>query len=235
MALALLCTTARAALVSSYDFNGDYTDSLGNGNDLSLYNVGLLTGGRYVFGNNQGLRLTDAVSNSNEFAIEMKLQREASGLGWSKIIDFSTRLSDFGLYFYGQPFQLGFKSATGGPVGPIVTPGQDVVIGLYRSGATMQLFLDGALVFSGSHNGDIDVGFGANTISFFVDDIASPSPGTESFGGSVDWIRIHDDPTSFQGATTTTPSVPEPGTFVTLALGLIGVARRRGRVRRAGE
>ena len=100
----------------------------------------------------------------------------------------------------------------------------DLIVGLARSGGTVELFLDGVSVYS-----FLDVnGEGVsslNILNFFIDDDNQNSLG-ESFSGSVNFIRIHDDSSTF-GMEPPMTNVPEPGTLTIFALGMIGLASRR--------
>ena len=49
-----------SALIKSYDFDGDYTDTLGNGDNL-VASGGSISFGMYNFDLNQGLRLNNAL------------------------------------------------------------------------------------------------------------------------------------------------------------------------------
>ena len=68
---------AHAVLIKSYDFSGDLSDSLGNGVDL-VASGGALGSGRYTFGANQGLRLTSALPNPNDYTIEIKFEMDSA-------------------------------------------------------------------------------------------------------------------------------------------------------------
>jgi hypothetical protein len=61
--------------LASYDFNGDLTDTLGSGPDLVELG-GTISGGRYSFSADQGLKLSSGLPSTTVYAIEMKLQGE---------------------------------------------------------------------------------------------------------------------------------------------------------------
>ncbi len=71
-------------------------DNLGTGNDL-VSSGGAIIGGEYVFGANQGLRLTKALSSSSDYAIEIGRQVTGTVGGYNKVIDFQDLTSDLGL------------------------------------------------------------------------------------------------------------------------------------------
>lgn len=216
---ALAAPPASAALVNSYDFNGDLTDTLGNGADLVSFGGSLATAGLYTFGNNQGLRLNSAFADPATYAIEIKMQMTANTSFWKKIVDFQNLASDHGVYI--RSSSLTFFNTTGpGATGiPVQT---DAVLALTRDGNTglVQGFVDGALQWSFNDTGSIAVS-APNILHFFIDDNFN----SESFPGTVDYIRIFDEANFEVGA------VPEPATLAVFGLGLagIGLARRRRR------
>jgi hypothetical protein len=208
---------ASAALVSSYDFNGDLTDTLGNGADLVSFGGSLATAGLYTFGNNQGLRLNSAFADPATYAIEIRMQMTANTSFWKKIVDYQNLLSDTGVYIRSSSLTF-FNTTLPGPAGiPVLT---DAVLALTRDGTSglVQGFVDGALQWSFNDTTNVAVSV-PNILHFFIDDNFN----SESFPGTVDYIRI------FDSASTEIGSVPEPGTLAVLGLGLaaVGFARRR--------
>lgn len=100
----------------------------------------------------------------------------------------------------------------------------DFIVGLARSGGTVELFLDGVSVYSFSDVDEEGVS-SLNILNFFIDDDNKNGLG-ESFSGSVNFIRIHDDSSSF-GVAPPITSVPESGTLAIFALNMMGIAARR--------
>lgn len=218
-AVLLWSASASAALINSYDFNGDLTDSLGNGLDLVASGGNLATAGRYTFGENQGLRLNSALVDTANYAIEVKFQMSSNNSFWKKVIDFQSLGSDNGLYIRSSSasfYNTGLIGATGIPVGT------EVVMTLTRDGGSdaVDVRLDGGLEISFVDSGNLAVPSG-NILNFFEDDFATGQG--EAFAGSVDYIRI------FDGPDTTIQAVPEPGMLLVIGLGLagLGVVRRR--------
>ena len=214
---------AESALINSYDFNGDLTDTLGNGVDLTA-SGGTVSGGRYSFTANQGLRLTSALPSTTDYGIEIKLQMNDGLSGFNKLIDFQDLASDFGLYVHDAALQ--FTDFT--PKIGSVSLNTDFTVGLARFGGSIELFLNGSSVFNGADSGTRAVPF-SNILNFFEDDINFGKK--ESFIGSVDFIRIHDDSSTFG----TDPNViPEPSTFCVWALlGIVGASVHWRRRRKA--
>jgi hypothetical protein len=203
----------QAALLASYDFDGDLSDTLGSGPDLVDLG-GTISGGRYSFGPDQGLKLTSGLPNNAVYAIEMKLQVNENLRSWKKLIDFKELSVDTGLY----TFDDGINFYNVNTAGTVVLD-TDFTVGVARDNAGMvEVFLDGSSLFSFDDSAS-ELAVSSNDILyFFVDDLAVTG---ETLTGSVDFIRIHDDASTF--GTTPGARVPESGsTLVILALGLLG-------------
>lgn len=208
--LFLLAPLANATLINSYDFNGDLSDTLGNGNDL-VSSGGSVSSGRYFFSNNQGLRLTSALPSTTEYGIEIKFKISDTLLGYNKIIDFQDLASDIGLY----ALNSNIKFYTASPsVGSILLD-TDFTLGFTRSAAgIIEGFINNVSIFSVADSNQAVSA--ANILNFFEDDFHTGQG--ESFTGSVDFIRIHNNSSTFGNA----PTIPEPTTVLLLGSGLIG-------------
>lgn len=206
---------AALVLIKSYDFNGDLTDTLGNGNDLTSFGGNLTTPGRYTFAAGQGLDLSDAFPDPTDYAIEMRFEIDSNIPFWKKIIDYQDLTSDNGAYI--RSSSLAFLSPGTALGGTGIPSNTDAVIRITRDGGTneVQGFVNGNLEFS-----FFDTALAAvsvpNLLTFFVDDAISG--GTEVQGGSVDYIRIFSEDNIV---------VSEPGPFAVLSIGLAGLVMLR--------
>lgn len=168
-----------------YSFDLDLTDALGG--PALVADGGALSEGRYVFGANQGLRLTDALANTGTYSIVMTLELDSLAGMFNKLIDFENRTTDFGVYVTEGALQLypGFAGAD------TVVANTDFHLALTRDGSTgvTNLYLNGVLQRRYT-------GFAAsvavvpdNILVFFEDDFETFAH--EAVGGSVDHIAIY--------------------------------------------
>lgn len=238
--LVLLCAgSAQAALLGSYDFDGSLADSLGNGAALATIadadgKAGTVENGRYAFGENQGLRLGGFGS---AYAIELGFKVKAGEeVGYyNKVLDFTNLGADAGLYIYQNALKLFNIGSPGG----VVTADTDLFLGIVRTaGNAVNVYL-GTEALSATSTPVITIanaGEWGNPVNglvyFFRDD---RSVGGETFAGSADFIRVHDDASTFGSAPVPQPApVPVPAALPLLAaglgaLGIFGAPRRRSR------
>ena len=222
----LVSSAAQAALLNSYDF-----DTLGRGDTLLVGddltdNGGTIAGGLYSFTDNQGLRLTAALPDTSNYGIELRFKVIDSIAGYNKLIDFQDLSSDFGLYLLEGTVDFFTALSTSGTV----SLGEFVTVGLERSGGSISLFLDGAFLGTATDDSEQAVSLG-NILNFFVDDTQVAG---ESFAGAVDFIRIHNDSSTF-GQAPAMPAIPVPASLPMLlsGLGLLSLLRRAGSRQRA--
>ncbi len=169
-----------------YELNGSLDDALG-GPSLQA-DGGTLDAGRYVFGANQGLRLTGALADPGTYTIVFVVEFDALTPQFKKLLDFQSRTSDYGLYVSGSSLQL-YPGGTGPGT---VSANTDFQVAIVRDGQTgeTKVYLNGVLqqTYVGLPS-DAAVAT-ANVLTFFEDD--NLTAGTEAVGGSVDRILLFD-------------------------------------------
>ncbi len=231
-ALLIVAGSARAGMIHSYKMD-DATDSLG-GPSLTTFG-GTFSGGAYVFGENQGLSLSDALPMSpgppatgpGTYSIDMTFAFSEID-GYRRILDFKNLTVDTGLYNLNSA--LNFFNEVTGPAGAFAAGSlarvvltrddvTDLVVG-YVNGVEQLNFVDsgGIAVFSTANN----------LMNFFRDDVAV---GGEVSPGFVTEINIYDDALNpiQVGALGGPVAVPEPSC---LALWCLGTAAATGCIRR---
>ena len=213
----IFCPAQLVKPLKSYDFNGTLTDTLGNGAALTDHG-GSVVNGRYVFSNDQGLTLASALASTTNYGIEIALKIDDALGGYKKIIDFQNLLTDDGVYSTDD--KILFYGVSG--AGPdAISSGNEFTVAIARDAIAgeISVYLNNSEQFTVVDNGDaIPV---SNILNFFIDDTDDLSD--EWFAGSVDFIRIHDDASTFG------TDVPEPATMSLLAIGGIALIRKRRR------
>lgn len=212
LCLFILSSSANANLINSYDFTTNLSDTLNNGLNLTA-SGGEINAGRYSFTDNQGLRLASALPGTTDYAIEIKMQINGNTNNYNKIIDFQDLVSDRGLYINNGLIK--FYSAGPANTGAISID-TDFTVGLARAGDSIDVYLNNTLLFSAVDNNQAVSA--ANILNFFEDDNATGQ--RESFTGSVDFIRIHDDASTFS-------AVPVPAAVWLFGSSLLGIAGMR--------
>lgn len=150
---------------------------------------GVVVGGRYEFGQNQGLTLDSALSDVSTFSIEMVFQLSEMDIFYNKLIDFSELNLDSGLYALGSAFgnQIQFYSGLGTGTSSVVAQTDYALVLTRDADGTTSVYLDGVLQFSEFNEFSLPA---ANVLTFFVDDIFTNQ--VEAAAGSVDYIKIYD-------------------------------------------
>ena len=219
----LFSVTSHAALISSYDFNGTLTDTLGNGAQL-IDNGGVINAGRYDFGLGQGLAfdVSSLFGVNDSYAIEMRFKSIDGWSGYNRLIDWSDLNSDYGLYVYNNTATI-YDSGSRGPASFINN--KDITLGFEYNSLTQygNLYLNGSHVGGWLNNGSFDLDSNLNHISFFEDDKY------EEFTGSVDFIRFHDDASTFSSQPSVQP-ISSPTTIAIFAFSLMALSLRRIKV-----
>ena len=216
--------SAQAALLKSYDFDGDYSDTLGNGVNL-IPAGGSISGGRYNFSLNQGLQLLTALPSTTDYGIEIRFQVNDEVSQFNKLIDFKNLSADSGMYQHNGGLYF-YSSGPQSPSGTFLL-NTDHTVGLARSGGSIQVFLDGVPIAAPLGDGGNLAVPPDNILHFFQDDAAS-----DVFIGSAEFIRIHNDFSTFGLAPNfapNSPAIPEPTSLLLLGLGALGLFRFRQR------
>ena len=219
MAALLSLAAARPASAQThvYTLNNTYADA-NSGPSLvpnGSTGTGTLSSSGYTFAANQGLGLTNALTDPGNYSISLtfSLTDVISGNGYKKLIDFKNLTSDNGLYllngvldFYPTPLV-----AT-----TVIAANQSVTVNLTRNSATHLLTgsVNGVQQFSFADTDNNAVFSTTNgQINFFQDDTVTGQ--REASGGTVTNITLN------------APAVPEASTTVSLglllALGMGGV------------
>src|SRR5262245_54796958 len=208
--------TSSANLTHLYQFNS-LTDALGG--PALVSEGGTLSGGRYSFNANQGLRLSNALASNSNYSIELVMRYNTLGAGTSqfkKFIDFANRTSDRGMYVKRNAANTAdnvvfFDGSAGTGV---VSAGVDFHFVIARNGTSgvTTIYLNGVLqatYANGSTASNAAIVSAANVLTFFEDD-GNPNPGGEAGAGSTDYIAIYDGPLSSADVTALANDYTQP-------------------------
>jgi len=217
--------SASPILLHQYQLNGTYADDLAG--PALVSNGGTLGPSGYTFGANQGLMLSNAISQT-DYSIVLDFSISSTS-GYRKLVDFKNLTVDPGLYNNGTSLHF-YNPVPAGPSGQILSNTQ-VQVALTRDGGTQAVsgYVNGALQFGFVDTGSLATFTGPNNIiNFFIDDFVN---GGEASAGFVDDIRIYDGALTAAdvaglGQAVDIQSVPEPGTMLLLATGLVACVRR---------
>ena len=206
--------SSASMLIHDYQFQNNLADSLGGPSLVSL--GGSVGSGSYTFAAEQGLSLSNGLSNSADYSLYMNFEFSSVSGGYEKIVDFKSLTSDNGLYnlnaaldYY--PFAGSLNTM---PAGTFV----DVAITRDTASNTVTGYVNGVqqLQFTDSSS-DAVFSSANNIIYFFQDD--GVTGGGESSAGVATRIQIFNGAlTAAEVATLPGSNVPEP-----MSLGLAGV------------
>lgn len=189
-------TPPRADLVHLYEFESGLGDTLG-GPDITA-NGGVVGGGEYSFGLNQGLTLDTGVELASNYSIGLRFTFANSIAGFKKLIDFKDRESDAGVYSIDQ--SVGFLGI-GGSVDAVIFPNTVIEFVVVRDELTKMFhgYINGSPIPQFSLVDPVGLSFAHNPgtaarFHFFMDDVVSTF--SEAFSGTVDEIRFWDGPLS---------------------------------------
>jgi hypothetical protein len=231
--LVLLHLPAGAAvLLHEYALRGSLQDTMG-GDPLSDLG-GQITELGYVFAANKGLAFSSRDFTPASYSLELSFRLDTAS-GTTKIIDFHNLTADPGLYQ--QNGRLDFSPSAASSVLDF-TSGTNVHLVLTRDGTSklVTAYVNGQQRFSFLDDqllGATPPGF-SNKLGFFVND----SNEVNASGGTANYIRIFNGAllageVSALFAAGPPIVVPEPSTFVLLAIGTLtaALASRRHRNR----
>jgi hypothetical protein len=161
-----------------------------------------------------------------------------------KLIDFNSRATDDGFYFY-PGNDIGFFNLGSGTTAVATPTFVNVVLTRDGSSGTIAGYLNGVSQFAVADNGGLGTFRGSdNSIHFFEDDAATGF--REASTGSVDCIRIYNTALSSAAVaglstclaavvTPPTSNVPEPGSMALVFIGAAGVVLSNNRRRLIGR
>jgi hypothetical protein len=219
LATGLASVASAASLAHDYELNGSLADSLSGPSLVS--DGGTIGANVYTFGADQGLNLSNALTNAGDYSIETRFEFDTLS-GFRKIIDFKNLASDNGLYDLSTA--LNYFNFTTGPNGAF-SAGQFADLVLTRDSATNQVtgYVNGVEQITFTDSTSDAVFSGPNNIMhFFEDDNVTGS--RESSAGSVDFIKIYDGALSAQDVAGLSVPLPKSvwGGAVLLAMLMLG-------------
>lgn len=172
-----------ASLTHRYEFNDSLNDESG-GSALTA-NGGTVVNGRYQFGANQGLILSDGLVNPSNYSVELVMKFDSLDSYYQKLIDFSNLTSDSGLYLTDGQLQLYPNDPGTGHVS--ANTDFHLVLTVDAANQEAKVYLNGQLQWT-VHGTEVVPT--TNLLTFFTDDTATAS--TEAGAGSVESIAIYD-------------------------------------------
>ena len=230
---ALVAPSAFAVPMSTHDyrFAGTLADAQGGPALTTIMGgtLGTAAAPGFRFGAGDGLQLAGGVSPGGPWSIELLFDYDSQGR-YEKIIDFSGRASDSGLYTTYDVLSL-YPVALA-PVAQL-TSGILADLVLTRSAAgTLTAYVNGTQSFSYDDSGSRIADLGANPLTFFADDFVTD--GREAAPGVVQRIRTYDTVLSYAdvralvaGPSPRPVSLPEPWSLAVMAAGLLTLAAGR--------
>jgi hypothetical protein len=175
------------AAAHNYPLDGSLADQLGGPSLVPVGGTTTSTG--YDFAANQGLNLSNAITNGGQYSIEIVFSWDTLSGGYQKILDFHNLTGDVGLY----SLVSGLNFVNGAFVPDVFVANQSVHLVLTRDDATdvLRAYIGGVEVWN-LHDAAGDAVFSApdRMMRFFQDDNTSGQ--AEAQAGFVDRIRIFD-------------------------------------------
>jgi len=201
----LMNSSAVFSQVLTYDFKNTLSESGGSAADLnalgtgnfqtdSLLGLSCIQRPVYHFNTNNGLQFDNNLSGnilSESYSIELYFKFD-SDMGFRRILDFSNRTADSGLYATGGIIQyfdaitLNNTAFSGGQYGHLV---------LTRDSASQEvsIFVNGGFGTSFIDTGSIAILDSSNVLNLFRDDLVFPD---EASSGNIALLKLYDLPLS---------------------------------------
>ncbi len=177
-------------LVHLFEFEGDFTDTLGNGVDLSPTDILAVPGsGSYTFDANEGLGLIADIGLAGNYSFGLRFSFQDVA-GFRKIIDFSGLLSGIGLYILDGKLTF-FNGLGSGSTDILANEVIDLVITRSSADNTVNVYLNGSSTPEIQFTDGAGDAFPQPTQFFFFEDELS---GAESSDGEVFEIRVWNNP-----------------------------------------
>ncbi|PKH89562.1 hypothetical protein CXF79_00060 [Colwellia sp. Bg11-28] len=242
--LSMAVLPANASLISSWNLNGDYSDSTGNGHAGAGFGSNFLVDSpsnsnlqSANFNNSSYVALNQSfsgVGSLSEFSASAWFKTTATGNNWS-LLDFD-RSDFFNMVVTGRG-GIAFSTSTG-----IIHDMFSLKTGLndgnwhhvavtYGAATGKTIYIDGAADSSTSYNGAL--GTFRTRFGFIGDGSEASSFNGKRNGlyydGLISEVKLWDESISEQAvsAQAVRAKVPEPSTLAIFALGMIGLASRR--------
>ena len=216
----LYATNSHAAtLINQYDLQGDFTDTLGAGDNLTPVNTSTSSFGSDAWtwtastDPGGGLILDSSITDPTNYSLGFRVSYEQVGPSWRKIVAFKGNTTDNGLYFYNanlQFYPFGVNAAV------TFQPNTFYDFIFSRSGDVMSVYIV-------EQNGDVtkvyeetDLGNSSVPIAngdkyqfqLFMDDLVVTGEWTS--GGAVEIIRVWDGALTEDEINSGTPLPPPP-------------------------
>lgn len=241
---ALLCGAAlslqvpAATLTSAYEFNGNLNDSVLEGHDDALVSgtrgsgSGTVTASNFVFGGNQGVTLSNALADIDNYSVELYFSFDALGQdnNYRNILDPGLARDDRSLYARGDERVHFYNGPVSAP--DVLVQGALNHLVFTRATSGIQVFVNGALVLSDNSPTTIAVSQASdNVLHVFEDDAGEVAPGTLEYlrlyngvldAGEVSTLYSRRD----QALDVSAVPVPASLPLLVSALGVIAARRR---------
>ena len=235
---------AQVVLLSRYNFEGDFSDLLGNSGSLISNNTSaesFVPDGwtwNAIINPGGGLIMDVDGALADNYSIGLRFEFDLVAPSWRKIIDFKERAIDTGLYFLNGNIQ--FYPVTPGSTALSNNTFLDLIITRDQSTGLVSVFLNGStsaetsFIDSGLNAVALLTGSSKARFIFFQNDLVNTGEWTP--GGTVRRILVWDAPligpseltTGFNSLAT---AIPEPSSFAMViglfAIGVVLFGRRR--------